>query len=247
MTAVGLLATMPGTGSGEADTRGRASADSGSSFGDALTAAGQVLDGVSDSGTAMLDPARQSGPTAETSTAPDRTIDPQAAIAAMTHLVAWSAPMSSEPSAVTLQATTPQATTSATTLPGEMTPDATIEMTPGVAGAEATPVDPASGVIETDAADAVPAAAVSASASATLSAPASASAAVAGGRGELRTVQDGPLGDVRAVGVDTAATPHEPAGGGADPSLSDPDAAALRPEPLLGSRRLRSRPWSAAL
>jgi hypothetical protein len=236
MSAVGLLATMSGAGTGEADTGGRASADSGSLFGDALTAAGRMLDGATDSGTAMLATARQSGPTAEASAAPDRTIDPQAAIAAMTHLVAWSAPVS----ATTPQATTPQMTTSETTLLGEMVPDATVETIPGAAGAAATSVDPASVAVETDAAATVPSGTVpatqtttaSATAPTPASAPAAASAAVVAGRGELRTVQGGSLGDVREVGVDTAATPQEAAGGGADPSLSDPVAAVLRPEPL---------------
>lgn len=277
MTAVALLTTMPVARSGEADTGGRASGESGSLFGDALTAAGQVLDGASDSGSATLGTARDGGPAAEASAVPDRTIDPQAAIAAMTHLVAWSAAATPTPSGTIPQATTPHATTSETMLPGERTPDTTVEMVPGAAGVEATPVDPASGVVETDAADTVPSDAVAsdilpsrtvpsdtvpsdtalsdtassdtvppdagrvlptnpgsetASASVSASAAASASAsgsAVSDGRGELRTLQGRQLGD---VGVATAATPRDPADGGADPTPSDSAAAALRPEPL---------------
>lgn len=263
MTAVGLLATIPGGGSGEGDTGGRASADSGSLFGDALTAAGRTLDGATDSGTAMPATARQSGSTAEASAVPDRTIDPQAAIAAMTHLVAWSAPVTSAttPQVQTPQATTsettvpqvtaPQATTSETPLPGEITPDATGETMLGAAGAEATPVDPASGGTEPDAAapvrsDTVPAAqTTTASATSTSATPASApvsspasaltaasAAAVADGRGEPQTLQRRPAGDVREVGIEATATSQEPASGGADPLTSDPVAAVLRPEPL---------------
>ncbi|WP_311259444.1 hypothetical protein [Microbacterium sp. WCS2018Hpa-9] len=261
MTAVGLLATMPGAGSGEADTGGRASADSGSLFGDALTAAGRTLDRATDSGTAKPATAEQSGPTVEASAAPDRAIDPQAAIAAMTHLVAWSAPVTAELSATTPQTTTPQATTSETagpkaptpqatsetTLPSATAPDTTGETMPGKAGAEASSVDEASGATETDAvttvpSDTVPAthmtsasatatAPASAPASSPASAPAAASAAVAaGGRGELRTSQGRP-GDPRGV-VDVTATPQDPASGGAEPALSDPVAAVIRPEPF---------------
>lgn len=255
MSAVGLLASMPVAGSGEADTGGRASGDSGSLFGDALTAAGQVLDGASDSGTATLDTVRQGGP-AEASAAPDRTSDRQAAIAAMTHLVAWSAPASPVPSPTPLQATTPQSTTSEPTLAGEATPDTTAETTPIVAGAEETPVDPSSGVVETDAVAAAPTVVGSVPATQTastpettsVSAPASAPAtvpdpaaaastagagasAVADGRAELRT-QGRPSGHVRDLGVETAATPREPAAGGADASLSDPIGATPRQEPL---------------
>ncbi|MFJ2541581.1 hypothetical protein [Microbacterium sp. NPDC087589] len=235
MTAVGLLATIPGAaGSGEADTGGRASADSGSLFGDALAAAGRTLDDASATETTMLAPAREGGLTAEASTAPDRTIDPQAAIAAMTHLVAWSAPVTPGPA--------PTATpvpTSETAVPGETAStasDMTVQITPGAA--EVSPADPVSGVVEADAAAAVPADAESAPASAPTSVPASAlasapaSAAVGGeSRGELRTQQERPPGEVREVGVDTAAVPREPASGGADPLPSDPVAAALRPEP----------------
>ncbi|MDN3445413.1 hypothetical protein [Microbacterium sp. APC 3901] len=260
MTAVGLLATVPGvgagSGSGEADTGGRASADSGSLFGDALTAAGRTLDGTSGSGPAMPDAASQGWPTVEASVAPDRTIDPQAAIAAMTHLVAWSAPVTPEPSAMTPQAAAPLATASETTAPSAPHPEATPETTPGAA--EATPAYPVDAVAEADAADAVPAdaeaapqttrasetAAASAPAPTPASAPASASAAasasatdVVGERGEVRTQQGGPTGDVREGGVreggvHTAAIPREPDSGGTDPVRSDAAAAVLRPEPL---------------
>ncbi len=245
MTGVALLAMISGAGPGEADTGGRASGDSGSLFGDALTAAGQALDGASDSGTAMLAADRPSGPTAEASSAADRTIDPQAAIAAMTHLVAWSAPETAVPSVAapqgttpqvtTPQVTTPQVTTSKSTVPGETAPDAVVETAPGTTGTEATPVDPVSGAAATDGMHVVPVAAASptTSASASISAPASVSAAVvAGGRGEPRSMQGGTLGDVREVDVDAPATPLEPAGGGADPSLSEPVAVVPRPESL---------------
>lgn len=240
MTAVALLATMLGA-AGDADAGGRASTDSGSLFGDALTEAGRLLGGGSDSGAAPLVRSRLGEPAAEASAAPDRTIDPQAAIAAMTHLVAWAAPATPVPSATTLQPTIPQVTTSETTLPGEMIADAEVETTPGTAGVETTPVDSASGAVETDAADAVPVAAASTTqmtpdseteSSATGPAPASESAAAVAGRGELRTLQGAQPGDVRKVAVDPVATLPEPAIGGADPSSSDPVAAALRPEPL---------------
>lgn len=249
MTAVGLLATIPGAGSGEADTGGRASADSGALFGDALTAAGRTLDEATDPGTAMLAPARQSGPTAEASAAPDRTIDPQAAIAAMTHLVAWSAPVTPDPSATTPQATAPLATTSEITVPAATAPEAMAETMPGTA--QVTPAEPASAAVATDAADAAPADADSAlqtaRASETVlsspptstpaSGPASPAAsvsatAVVGERGEVRTQQGRPEGAVREVGAHTAATSQEPAHGSADPLPSDLTAAALRPEPL---------------
>lgn len=253
MTAVGLLATIPGAGpgacSGEADTGGRASADSGSLFGDALTAAGRTLDGTSDSGTAMPDTGGPRRPTTEVSAAPDRTIDPQAAIAAMTHLVAWSAPVTPDPSATTPQATAPLATTSEITVPAATAPDAMAETMPGTA--QVTPVEPASAAVATDAADAAPAHAESAPqtarssetapASAPTSTPASGSAsaaasasatAVVGERGDVRTQQGRPEGAVREVGAHTAATSQEPAHGGADPLPSDPTADALRPEPL---------------
>ncbi|KQR43463.1 hypothetical protein ASF87_16885 [Microbacterium sp. Leaf161] len=245
MTGVALLAMISGAGAGEADTGGRTSGDSGSLFGDALTAAGQALDGASDSGTAMLAADRPSGPTAEASPAADRTIDPQAAIAAMTHLVAWSAPETAGPSVAAPQVTTPQVTTpqvttsqvttSQSTVPGETAPDAVVETVPGTTGTEATPVDPVSGAATTDGMHVVPVAAASptTSASASISAPASVSAAVvAGGRGDPRSMQGGTLGDVREVDVDAPATPLEPAGGGADPSLSEPVAVAPRPESL---------------
>lgn len=244
MTAVALLATIPGAGSGEADTGGRTSADSGSLFGDALTAAGRTLDRTSDSGTATIAPARQSGPTAEASAAPDRTIDPQAARAAMTHLVAWSAPVTPEPSAMMPQATTPQAT-----VPDETAPDVTMaETMPGTA--QMTPLEPGSASVATDAADAIPVDVESAAptsrssetapASGPNSAPAPApasvaasasAAAVVGERVDLRTQRGGATGDVREIGVHPAATSPEPAAGGADPLPSDPAAAALRPEP----------------
>ena len=250
MTGVALLAMISGAGPGEADTGGRASGDSGSLFGNALTAAGQALDGASDSGTAMLAADRPSGSTAEASSAADRTIDPQAAIAAMTHLVAWSAPETAGPSVAAPQVTTPQVTTpqvttpqvttsqvttSQSTVPGETAPDAVVETVPGTAGTEATPVDPVSGAATTDGMHVVPVAAASptTSASASISAPASVSAAVvAGGRGDPRSMQGGTLGDVREVDVDAPATPLEPAGGGADPSLSEPVAVVPRPESL---------------
>ncbi|MEX0158319.1 MULTISPECIES: hypothetical protein [unclassified Microbacterium] len=245
MTGVALLAMISGAGPGEADTGGRASGDSGSLFGDALTAAGQALDGAVDSGTAMLAADRPSGPTAEASSAADRTIDPQAAIAAMTHLVAWSAPETAVPSVAAPQVTTPQVTTpqvttsqvttSQSTVPGETAPDAVVETVPGTTGTEATPVDPVSGAATTDGMHVVPVAAASptTSASASISAPASVSAAVvAGGRGDPRSMQGGTLGDVREVDVDAPATPLEPAGGGADPSLSEPVAVVPRPESL---------------
>ncbi|WP_455905020.1 hypothetical protein [Microbacterium sp.] len=245
MTGVALLAMISGAGPGEADTGGRASGDFGSLFGNALTAAGQALDGASDSGTAMLAADRPSGSTAEASSAADRTIDPQAAIAAMTHLVAWSAPETAGPSVAAPQVTTPQVTTpqvttsqvttSQSTVPGETAPDAVVETVPGTAGTEATPVDPVSGAATTDGMHVVPVAAASptTSASASISAPASVSAAVvAGGRGDPRSMQGGTLGDVREVDVDAPATPLEPAGGGADPSLSEPVAVVPRPESL---------------
>lgn len=259
MTAVALLATIPGSGSGagEADTGGRASADSGSLFGEALTAAGRTLDGATDPGVGMLAPARQNSPTAEGSAAPDRTIDPQAAIAAMTHLVAWSAPVTPEPSATTLQqvstpqvtpqqVTTPQATTSETIIPGETSADAAVGITPEAA--EATPTDPAGGVVEANAPGAAPAvaesvpqttrasetapAAVPTSTPAPALASGSASATVVSGeRGEIRTQQGRPTGDAREVGAHAAATSPEPARGGADHLPSDLTAAPLRPEP----------------
>ena len=249
MTGVALLAMISGASPGEADTGGRASGDSGSLFGDALTAAGQALDGASDSGTAMLAADRPSGPTAEASSAADRTIDRQAAIAAMTHLVAWSAPETAGPSVAapqvttpqvtTPQVTTPQVTTSQSTVPGETAPDAVVETAPGTTGTEATPVDPVSGAAATDGMHVVPVAAASPTTSAStspttsISAPVSVSAAVvAGGRGEPRSMQGGTLGDVREVDVDAPATPLEPAGGGADPSLSEPVAVVPRPESL---------------
>lgn len=251
MTGVALLAMISGAGPGEADTGGRASGDSGSLFGDALTAAGQALDGASDSGTAMLAADRPSGPTAEASSAADRTIDPQAAIAAMTHLVAWSAPETAGPSVAAPQVTTPQVTTpqvttpqvttsqvttSQSTVPGETAPDAVVETAPGT---ETTPLDPVSGAAATDGMHVVPVAAASpttsASASPTtsISVPVPVSAAVvAGGRGEPRSMQGETLGDVREVDVDAPATPLERAGGGADPSLSEPVAVVARPESL---------------
>ena len=133
------------------------------------------------------------------------------------------APQVTTPQVTTPQVTTPQVTTPQSTVPGETAPDAVVETVPGTAGTEATPVDPVSGAATTDGMHVVPVAAASptTSASASISAPASVSAAVvAGGRGDPRSMQGGTLGDVREVDVDAPATPLEPAGGGADPSLS---------------------------
>jgi hypothetical protein len=131
----------------------------------------------------------------------------------------------------TPQVTTSQVTTSQSTVPGETAPDAVVETAPGTTGTEATPVDPVSGAAATDGMHVVPVAAASPTTS--ISAPVSVSAAVvAGGRGEPRSMQGGTLGDVREVDVDAPATPLEPAGGGADPSLSEPVAVVPRPESL---------------
>ena len=92
MTAVGLLATVAGSGTGETETGGRSSAVSGSLFGDALIAAGRVLDGATDQDAATLTPDGQDAPTAEESAASDDASGAEAPIATMMHLTAQFAP-----------------------------------------------------------------------------------------------------------------------------------------------------------
>ena len=252
MTAVGLLATVAGSGTGETETGGRSSAVSGSLFGDALIAAGRVLDGATDQDATTLTPDGQDAPTAEETAASDDASGAEAPIATMMHLTAQFAPAAaaaapgstSTPAQRTPDATTLDGTTLVQTAPeaSETAGSARSALpAPAATSGEARPAElptgPAAAAVETGSTVTSPPLGVSAPertpapeiSSASASASASARGAdgappVAGARVRPETLSSDAPRDAPVTGQ------QDPAEGVADPATSSLAAAAPRSE-----------------
>jgi len=247
MTAVGLLATVAGSGTGETETGGRSSAVSGSLFGDALIAAGRVIDGATDQGAATLTPDGQDAPTAEETAASDDASGAEAPIATMMHLTAQFAPAAaaaapaptSAPAQRTPDATTLDGSTLVQTSPEASEAAGSARTAPAAASGEARPAElpagPAAAAVETGATVTSPPLGVSAAertpAPEISSASASASASgadgappVAGARVRPETLSSDAPRDAPVTGE------QDPAEGDADPATSSAAAAVPRSE-----------------
>ena len=242
MTAVGLLATVAGSGTGETETGGRSSAVSGSLFGDALIAAGRVIDGATDQGAATLTPDGQDAPTAEETVASDDASGAEAPIATMMHLTAQFAPAvaAAAPASTSTPAQrTPDATTLVQTAPEAAGSARSALPAPAAASGEARPAElpagPAAAAVETGATVTSPPLGVSAPERtpapeiASASASASASGAdgappVAGARVRPETLSSDAPRDAPVTGE------QDPAEGDADPATSSAAAAVPRSE-----------------
>lgn len=255
MTAVGLLATVAGSGTGETETGGRSSAVSGSLFGDALIAAGRVLDGATDQDATTLTPDGQDAPTAEETAASDDASGAEAPIATMMHLTAQFAPAvaaaapgsTSTPAQRTPDATTPDGTTPDGTTLVQTAPEAseaagsarTALTAPAATSGEARPAElptgPAAAAVETGATVTSPPVAVSAAertpAPEISSASASASARGADGAPPVAGARVRPETLSSDAPRDAPVTgQQDPAEGVADPATSSAAAAAPRSE-----------------
>lgn len=246
MTAVGLLATVAGSGTGETETGGRSSAVSGSLFGDALIAAERVLDGATDQDAATLAPDGQDAPTAEETAASDDASGAEAPIATMMHLTAQFAPAvaAAAPGSTSTPAQrTPDATTLDGSTPVQTSPEASEAAgsarsalpAPAAASGEARPAElptgPAAAAVETGATVTSPPLGVSAPERTPAPEISSASASgadgappVAGARVRPETLSSDAPRDAPVTGQ------QDPAEGDADPATSSAAAAAPRSE-----------------